>query len=119
MIRMYNASGLSAPKRKKYKLSNFKGLNTAVAEEVLPFDYSPKTYNFSCEKGVLEPGFGISAGYVKVGAESWEIKKRSVTAKFLKFFRYAMHYQTDRVEKLVAYGDDGVLYDFTLSELYA
>ena len=119
MIRSYNAGALSVPKRRKYQLSSFSGVNTSVAEELLPFRYSPKSYNFSFEKGVLSPGIGVSKGYVKIGESTWEIKKRAVTAKFLKFYRYTMHNANSRLEKLVAYGDDGNLYDFTLSELYS
>ena len=119
MIRAYKTEALSAPKRKKYVLSSFSGVNTTVAEELLPFRYSPKSYNFSFEKGVLSSGVGVSKGYVTVGNDRWEIKKRGVTAKFLKFYRYSMHNQGTCVEKLVAYGDDGKLYDFTLSELYS
>lgn len=119
MIRTYRTEGLSAPQRRRYKLSNFKGVNTAVAEELLPFSYSPKSYNFNFDKGVLESGFGVGKGYIRVGDSSWEIKKRGISVKFLSFYRYAMHATTSRVEKLVAYGSDGRLYDLTLSELYS
>ena len=119
MIKTYITEKMSAPKRKRYKLSHFKGLNTTVAEENLPFRYSPKTYNFSFEKGVLAPGPGIEKGYVTVNGNRREIKKRNVTAKFLKFFRYTMHNLTDRLEKMVVYGDDGALYDITLNEEYS
>ena len=119
MIRSYAMGSAPVPKRKKYVLSTFKGVNTTAAEEILPLNYSPKSYNFRFEKGILSPGYGVEAGYIKTSEGQWEIKRRGISVKFLKFFRYTIHNLNARVEKLVAYGDDGKLYDFTLNELYS
>lgn len=119
MIRSYKLQEQRVPKRKKYALSRFKGINTTVAEEVLPFAYSPKSYNFCFGKGVLDPGYGVEAGYVVTSEGRWQIKRRGINVKFLKFFHYTMHNLTERLEKLVAYASDGQLYDMTLSELYS
>ena len=118
MIRSYRTEGLTAPKRKRYRLSEFQGVNLTVAEENLPVRYSPKSYNFSLGKGVLAPGIGIGKGYIRKNGTSFQIKKRSDHPRFLKFFRYTMHHLTQRMEKLVAYGSNGVLYDYTLSDQY-
>ena len=118
MIRSYQTEKPRVPKRKKYDLSYFKGINVAVAEEVLPFRYSPKSYNFCFGKGVLDPGYGVQAGYITTADGSWQIKRRGINVKFLKFFHYTMHHLTERLEKLVAYGNDGVLYDMTVNQLY-
>ena len=119
MIRSYQMQDQRVPKRKKYALSYFKGINTTVAEEVLPFSYSPKSYNFCFGKGVLDPGYGVEAAYVVTEDGRWQIKRRGITVKFLKFFHYTMHNLTQRLEKLVAYASDGQLYDMTLNELYS
>ncbi|HCU56590.1 MAG TPA: hypothetical protein DIC18_04605 [Clostridiales bacterium] len=119
MIRNYTTETLSKPNRMRYKLSEFNGVNTLVAEELLPFRYSPKSYNFSFEKGVLSSGVGVSKGYVKMDGQSWEIKKRGISVKFLRFYRYTMHTSDSCLEKVVAYGDDGKLYDVTLNRLYS
>ena len=119
MIRSYKEEQVPRPKRKKYQLSHFKGVNAAVAEENLPFTYSPKSYNFCFGKGVLETGYGVKAGYISKDGVDWEIRKRGISVKFLKFFRYTMHNQEYRLEKVTAYGDDGKLYDMTFNQLYS
>ena len=119
MIRSYHTEKVNAPKRKKYVLSTFKGVDLRAAEEILPLNYSPKSYNFRFEKGVLEPGYGVEAGYIKTSGGSWEIKRRGINVKFLKFFRYTLHNLGTRYDKLVAYADDGKLYEMTMSELYS
>lgn len=119
MIRTYQTEKALTPKRKKYLLSTFKGVNTTVAEEILPLSYSPKSYNFIFGKGVLDTGYGVDAAYVRTGEGSWQIKRRGISVKFLRFYRYTIHNLSVTVEKLVAYGDDGKLYDFTLNELYS
>ena len=118
MIRSYTTTRVTPPKRRRYELSRFEGINTTVAEEHLPLRFSPKSYNFSFGKGVLEAGVGISDGYIRKNGTSHRIKKRTTTPRLLKFYRYTMHDSTERVEKLVAYGADGGLYDYTLSAQY-
>lgn len=118
MIRSYQVTRMTPPKRRRYELSRFEGVNTSVAEENLPLRFSPKTYNFSLGKGVLAPGIGVVEGYVSKNGTRYQIKKRSTTPRFLKFYRYTMHNLTERSEKLVAYGADGALYDYTLSAQY-
>lgn len=119
MIRTYQTQTALSPKRKKYRLSTFKGVNTTVAEEILPLNYSPKSYNFNFGKGVLDTGYGVEAAYIRTGEGSWQIKRRGISVKFLSFYRYTIHNLSATVEKLVAYGDDGKLYDFTLNEMYS
>ena len=119
MIRTYQTQTALSPKRKKYRLSTFKGVNTTVAEEILPLNYSPKSYNFNFGKGVLDTGYGVDAAYIRTGEGSWQIKRRGISVKFLSFYRYTIHNLSATVEKLVAYGDDGKLYDFTLNEMYS
>lgn len=119
MIRSYRTEKARVPKRRKYELSHFKGINTQAAEEVLPLNYSPKSYNFCFGKGVLDPGYGAEKGYITTSEGRWEIKRRGINVKFLKFFHYTMHYLTQRLEKLVGYGNDGQLYDMTVNELYS
>ena len=119
MIRRVKNAGLTAPNRKKYKISNFRGVNTTVAEEVMPFGYSPKSYNYAFNRGTLEPGVGMSLGYIDINGTRRAIKKRTVNARFKKFFRYTIHSNTTVIEKLVAYGDDGKLYDICLNDPYA
>jgi len=118
MIRKYGSMALTAPVRKKLKLSEFLGVNTTVAEENLPFHYSPKSYNFSLGKGVLDTGVGVSKIISKIGDVNWEIKKRSITAKFLKMFFYRTHSSGSTLDRLVAYGDDGHLYETALNVAY-
>lgn len=118
MIRSYRTTQVTPPKRRRYELSRFEGVNTTVAEEKLPLRYSPKSYNFSLGKGVLAPGVGVGKGYIRKNGTSYQIKKRSTTPRFLKFYRYTMHNLTERSEKLVAYGADGGLYDYTLNAQY-
>ena len=117
MIRSYQLQKPRVPKRKTYGLSYFKGINTTVAEEVLPFNYSPKSYNFCFGKRVLDPGYGVEAAYVVTANGRWQIKRRGINVKFLKFYHYTMHNLTQRLEKLVAYASDGQLYDMTVNEL--
>ena len=119
MIKTYHTEKPRVPKRRTYNLSYFKGLNTTVAEENLPFSYSPKSYNFCFGKSVLDAGYGVEKGYVTVNGTQWEIKRRGITVKFLKFYHYTMHNLTQRLEKLVGYADDGKLYDMTINELYS
>ena len=110
--------GMPKPTRKKLKLSEFLGMNTAVAEENLPFNYSPKTYNFTLEKGVPETGVGVSTAVAKIGETDWEIKKRLLNVVFLKMFYYRTHYQTYTLDRLVAYGEDGHLYETAINVPY-
>ena len=119
MIKSYETQKPTAPTRKRVAVSLFKGLNTAVDEEVLPFSYSPKTYNYSFGKGTLDVGYGVQAAYINVNGSRWQIKKRGITVKFLKFFHYTMHHLASRAEKLVGYADDGKLYAMTISSLYS
>ena len=119
MIRSYQTGTVVSPKRNKYILSTFKGVDRTAAEEILPLNYSPKSYNFRFGKGVLDTGFGVEAGYITTDQGRWEIKRRGISVKFLKFFQYTMHYQSTKYDKLVAYADDGKLYEMTLSELYS
>ena len=119
MIRSYQLQKPRVPKRKTYGLSYFKGINTTVAEEVLPFNYSPKSYNFCFGKRALDPGYGVEAAYVVTANGRWQIKRRGINVKFLKFYHYTMHNLTQRLEKLVAYVSDGQLYDMTVNELYS
>ena len=119
MIKDFKEQPLRRPQRKKYQLSHFKGVNTGVAEENLPFSYSPKSYNFCFGKGVLESGYGLGKGYIRKDGIDWEIKKRGITVKFLKFFHYTMHNQEYRLEKVAAYADDGKIYDMSFSQLYS
>ena len=118
MIRRYAREGARKPTRRKLKLSNFLGLNSTVAEENLPFNYSPKTYNFTLEKGVPETGIGVSTAVAKIGAVDWEIKKRLLNVTFLKMFYYRTHYQTYALDRLVAYGEDGHLYETAINVPY-
>ncbi|MBQ7712190.1 MAG: hypothetical protein IJT69_00065 [Clostridia bacterium] len=118
MIRSYRTTRVTPPRRRRYVLSRFEGVNTTVAEEKLPLRFSPKSYNFSLGKGVLAPGIGVAAGYIRKNGTSHQIKKRSTTPRFVKFYRYTMHNLTNRTEKLVGYGADGALYDYTLSAQY-
>ena len=118
MIRRYSGSGTRKPTRRKLKLSNFLGMNTTVAEDNLPFNYSPKTYNFTLEKGVPETGVGVSTAVAKIGAVDWEIKKRLLNVKFLKMFYYRTHYQTYALDRLLAYGEDGHLYETAVNVPY-
>lgn len=118
MIRSYHITRVTAPKRRRYELSRFEGVDTTVAEEKLPLRFSPKSYNFSLGKGVLASGVGVGNGYIRKNGTSHLIKKRSTTPRFLRFFRYTMHNLDQRSEKLVAYGADGGLYDYTLSAQY-
>ncbi len=110
MIRNYLNSTLPRPTRRRFKLSTFQGVDVRVAEEQLPFAYAPKSYNFAFDKGVLETGTGISAAYMKVGGSNWEIRKAG-NGKFLRFFAYTMHNGQYKTDRLVAYADDGKLYD--------
>ena len=119
MIRTYERGKVPAPNRRKYTLSLFKGINTTAAEEILPLNYSPKSYNFCFGKGVLDPGYGVEDAYIKAEGGTWQIKRRGISVTFLKFFRYTMHDLTQRFEKLVAYADDGKLYEMTVNELYS
>ena len=109
---------MTKPTRRILKLSNFLGMNTTVAEENLPFNYSPKTYNFILEKGVPETGVGVSTAVAKIGAVDWEIKKRLVNVKFLNMFSYRTHYLTYDIDRLVAYGEDGHLYETAVNVPY-
>ncbi len=115
MIRTYENEKPLVPKRKTYDLSSFKGINTTVAEELLPFNYSPKSYNFCFGKGVLDPGYGVENAYLKIGNVTRQIKRRGITVKFVRFFRYTMHNLTQRLDRLVGLGDDGKLYDMALN----
>ena len=119
MIRKYLNSTLPSPARKRFVLSSFKGVDTRVAEEKLPFSYAPKSYNFAFEKGVLETGTGMSAAVMKVNGRDWEIQKAAGSGKFLRFFSYTMHSGQYRQDRLVAYADDGKLYDLRFNALTA
>ena len=115
MIRKYGSSPLQAPTRKRLKLSTFRGVDTTVAEEDLPFDHSPKSYNFTLGKGVLESGVGVSTAVSKIGNVDWEIKKRSLNVAFLKMYHYRTHSLGDTLDRVVAYGENGHLYETSLN----
>ena len=114
MIRRFINSTLSSPARKRFKLSSFKGVDTRVAEEELPFSYSPKSYNFAFEKGVLETGTGLSLAAEKIDGRTWHIRKPD-GVRFLRLFSYTMHAAQYRTDRLIAYADDGMLYDLRLN----
>ena len=114
MIRKYVNSTLPSPSRKRFKISLFKGVDTRVAEEELPFSYSPKSYNFAFEKGVLETGTGVSAAMTSVSGTNWQIQKPSGVL-FNELYSYTMHSGQYRLDRLVAYASDGKLYDMRMN----
>lgn len=60
---LYNKSSRAIkPKRKTINISVFEGIHSNITESVLPFKYSPMTYNFRFDKGGLVTGMGFENG---------------------------------------------------------
>ncbi len=114
MIRKFFSEVLPSPARKRFRISSFKGISTTAAEENMPFNYSPKTYNFAFDKGVLETGTGMSTAVAKIGGNDWSFVKH-VTSPFKELYLYTMHSGEYRFDRVVAYAEDGKLYDLRLN----
>ncbi|MDE5617973.1 MAG: hypothetical protein K2I79_00615, partial [Clostridia bacterium] len=53
------------PKKRRYKLSSFKGFNGDATVSRLPCDYTGDSINFGYENGCLTGGTGLTVGYGK------------------------------------------------------
>ncbi len=54
------AAYLKPKRRVRLAISTFEGINTTLDEELVPFKYSPKSYNYRMSGGILQQGNGFS-----------------------------------------------------------
>ncbi len=94
--------------RSRLVISTFEGINTRLAEELLPFKYSPMSYNFRMSGGILQHGDGLSK------AEFWQECVPEPKAIF-EYRRYDGQLGA-RDDRIVALGVDGSVWQYRATQ---
>ena len=101
---------IKRPLRKRIAFASFGGgLNTQTDQNLLPFKYSPHTFNFNVKSGALTDGTGI--GNAQFTAHSTPLEPPSPPVKIYFYKRYDGDKADDR---LIAYCGDKKVYSLRL-----
>lgn len=99
-----NASHIKPKHRSRIVISTFEGINTTLAEELVPFKYSPKSYNYRMSGGILQHGLGL------VKADFWDECVSEPRALF-EYRRYDK-LTGARDDRIIVVGMDGAVWQY-------
>lgn len=107
---------LPSSKSATVEFASFKGgLNRKIDSNILPISYAVNTYNFFTKDGALKDGLGIDAISRKSFGAEGEIEfGDGAIKKTWQYTRYDFD-KGERADKLIAYKDDGYLYEMDIN----
>ncbi|MGD9901012.1 MAG: hypothetical protein AB7S44_00550 [Spirochaetales bacterium] len=104
------------PKEVTLNISDFKnGVNTEIAENIMPFKYATNAYNYNFENGALVEGLGFAELLIPETADDPNIENLPTLpdGKEIDSIWHFKHYseiQGKRIDKLMVYTKDHLIY---------
>ncbi len=97
----------------RVKLSDFSnGINTNVAENILPLNYAVNAYNYDFNSGALTPGLGLKELVVDNGTTTKTMFMPEIGVSIRKFWHFRRYDNSlsQFSPILIVYGDNGKMY---------
>jgi hypothetical protein len=112
------------PKQVELIISDFKnGINTEIAENIMPYKFATNSYNFNFENGALTTGLGFVDLKVPESPEDPAIENlpelpEGKEIDSIWHFKHYNTYQNKRLDKLMLYTKDKLVYYATMFSHY-
>ena len=115
---------LKKPKQIELNISDFKnGINTEIAETIMPYKYATNSYNFNFENGALIEGLGFLELLIPESPNDPSIENMPILPEGKEIdciwhFKHYNVYQQKRLDKLMLYTKDKLVYYATMFSPY-
>lgn len=102
------ASHIKPKTRSRLVISTFEGINTTIAEELVPFKYSPMSYNYKMSGGILQHGYGLNK------VEFWD----ECVSQPKAIFEYRRYDKVEgaKYDRIMVVGLDGSVWQYKLKD---
>ncbi|PKK95974.1 MAG: hypothetical protein CVV59_00875 [Tenericutes bacterium HGW-Tenericutes-4] len=109
-----------APKQIELSISDFKnGINTEIAENIMPYKFATNSYNYNFENGALIEGLGFDDLKVPQSPDDPSVENIPILPMGKEIdciwhFKHYDTYQNKRMDKLMLYTKDKLVYYATM-----
>jgi hypothetical protein len=115
---------IKKPKQIELSISDFKnGINTEIAENIMPYKFATNSYNYNFENGALIEGLGFAELQVPQSPDDPSIENIPILPEGKEIesiwhFKHYDTYQKKRMDKLMLYTKDNLVYYATMFSPY-